>query len=318
VICKPSDQPLNEVSLPQGLEVSSAACAIETVSSKSGSFSLLVAAANIEVVEGTLNRHKRLILVPTEATHQITETYYILEGILEGQLTSGRLAVTPGQLITTTQLTETVILEAQTPVRFLYISPHPFFHEISQAIHELKTLAVEVELKDGYTADHCSRIQALSYATGEVLGLSATQLHRLSYGAYLHDVGKIKIPTEILTKPGKLTDAEYRVIQAHPSYGRMLLEPTSMHEAGVIVEQHHERLDGSGYPQALSRDTILVESYIVAVADTYDAMTTDRPYRKALSVADAFAELKRYSDIHYPKEVVSAFTAAIRQLGESA
>ena len=99
--------------------------------------------------------------------------------------------------------------------------------------------------------------------------------------------------------------------------GRELLEPTFMKDAGKIVEQHHERLDGSGYPFGLSGEAVMIESYIVAVADTYDAMTTDRPYRKALLPEVAFAELERYSGIHYPSEVVRAFASAIKRVGFS-
>ena len=214
----------------------------------------------------------------------------------------------------TEKLSSPVILSALTNVSFLYITTQPFFHYISQFQKELMRLAVEVEQKDGYTSEHCLRLQKLSYATGQELFLEPYRLHRLNYGAYLHDLGKVRVPIEILQKPGKLTSEEWDVIKKHPTYGREMLNGTPLNEIGCVVEQHHERLDGSGYPLALSKEAILVESYIVAVADTYDAMTTDRSYRKALVPEVAFAELEKYAGIHYPLEVVKAFFSAVKQV----
>ncbi len=173
-------------------------------------------------------------------------------------------------------------------------------------------------MKDGYTADHCRRLQRLSYATGQQLGLSQTELYRLDFGSLLHDIGKIEVPVEILQKPGKLTPGEWERVKQHPSLGREMLATTHVKEAGIVVEQHHERLDGSGYPYGLSGKDILTEAYIVAVADTFDAMTTDRPYRKALSDEVAFEEIRKYAGVHYPREVVDAFFEAVDVLGEKA
>lgn len=199
-------------------------------------------------------------------------------------------------------------------VRFLYITSAPMFHHISQDMTELRRLAVDIEVTDGYTADHCDRLQRLSYATGLELGLSASELYRLDFGAYLHDVGKIRVPTSILLKPGKLDEQEWRIIRKHPSYGREMLQSTFMRAAGAVVEQHHERSDGSGYPYGLSEQEILVESAIVAVADTYDAMTSDRPYRRGCPPQEAFDELERLSGIQHPLEVVRAFRSAATRL----
>ena len=115
-----------------------------------------------------------------------------------------------------------------------------------------------------------------------------------------------------MQRSAKLTPEEWEVIKKHPTHGRELLAQTFMKEAATIVEQHHERSDGSGYPKGLSGDKILIESSIVAVADTFDAMTTDRPYRKASTQAEALAELHKYAGVHYPKEVVRAFCAVLK------
>jgi HD-GYP domain-containing protein (c-di-GMP phosphodiesterase class II) len=168
-------------------------------------------------------------------------------------------------------------------------------------------LVVDVEGKDGYTAGHCERIRDLSLATAKELGLPEDRHHSLLYGAFLHDVGKVKISTDILGKPGSLTPSEWEVMHAHPKFGADIVEPTFMREAAVIIAQHHERLDGSGYPGGLAGDAIRVEAQIVAVADTFDAMTTNRPYRNALSEAKAIQEIRGLTGIHYRKDVVGAF-----------
>lgn len=258
---------------------------------------------------------KRLTVVPGEDLYSnIVEAWYILEGTLVSDTSEHKLEVHPGDSIVAHRLQETTIFFAQTDVRFLYISTLPNFHEVSSTISKLKQLAIEVEMKDGYTADHCSRLQRLSFFTGRELGLSHHQLFQLDTGAFLHDVGKVKVPLEILNKPAKLTPEEFAEIKKHPTFGREMVDHTWMKECGRIIEQHHERFDGSGYPFGLAREDILVESYIVAVADTYDAMTTDRPYRKALAPSEAFMELERFSGIHYPKEVVKAFFVAVKQV----
>lgn len=282
---------------------------LEAVSSKGGEFRLLHTHARSELTEMFLHRDTRLALTPAG---EILETFYLLSGKLGGELAGNAYMLEPGDTIFTENLPEPFILTALTDTRILYLTEKPQFHTISEHLSQLKHLAVEVELKDGYTAGHCERLQELSYRTGLKLGLSSTELHRLDFGAYLHDVGKTLIPLAILNKPGKLTPDEWAVIKKHAEYGRELLENTFMSESGKIVEQHHERLDGSGYPYGLKEDEISVEAAVVAVADTFDAMTTDRPYRKAMDATFALDEIWRYAGIHYRRDVVSAFTSTVK------
>ncbi len=283
---------------------------LESVESSVSRLHLLVSGGNLEITEVELKAGAHLFLDPGSDGDDLTETYYLLSGILECDCMPRSFRLEPGAVVVTQGLSIQVVLTARTPARLLYISPRPYFHAISASVGEMMRLATEIEVKDGYTSDHCQRIQTLSFATGEELGLSGPELYRLNYGAFLHDVGKIRVPLEILNKPSKLTEPEWTVIKRHPTFGREMLESTFMKVAGSVVEQHHERLDGSGYPFGYRGDEVLIESYIVAVADTYDAMTTDRPYRKAMPTSEAFAELQRYAGIHYPQEVVKAFMTA--------
>jgi HD-GYP domain-containing protein (c-di-GMP phosphodiesterase class II) len=306
--------PLTNSSTPTGLRIHTKGQALERVLINGADIALLVTGQGTEIIKTRLAKNQRITLEPLDDPISVTETYYILQGKVACQTDSGTMILGSQDYLVTEQLGSPVILSALTNVTFLYITTQPFFHNISQFQQEFMSLAVEVECKDGYTSEHCLRLQELSYATGQELALEPFRLHRLNYGSYLHDLGKVRVPIEILQKPAKLAPEEWEVIKQHPTYGREMLSGTPLNDIGCIVEQHHERLDGSGYPYALSGENILVESYIVAVADTYDAMTTDRPYRKALSPEVAFAELEKYAGIHYPLEVVKAFSSAVKRV----
>jgi HD-GYP domain-containing protein (c-di-GMP phosphodiesterase class II) len=297
------------VRIPKGLTIRRQGEFLETVSSKACDVSLLSTHPQLEVSEVTLRRDSRLVLTPAGSA---TETFYVLSGRISCELPSGPYLIDADDYIITQELKEPTILTALTDACLIYITTYPQFHTFSEHLSQLRQLAVEVELKDGYTANHCERLQELSFVTGKELGLAASRLHLLEFGAYLHDVGKIRVPVSILNKPAKLSPDEWSIIKQHPTFGREFLDNTFMSEAGKIVEQHHERIDGSGYPFGLLGDEVLIEASIVAVADTYDAMTTDRPYRRALSQEAALSELKKYSGIHYPHEVVRAFVAALK------
>lgn len=305
---------LDQIDIPEWLTARRRNSYLEIVSMGAGEVRLVKTGPDLEIVELTLKKDGRLTLTPAGP---VTETFHILAGQLSCALPSGPRVVTNRERIVTRDLEESVILSALTDAHLLYITTQPQFHAISEKLNQLRKLALEVELKDGYTADHCDRIQTLSFATGQELGLRTDRLLLLDSSAYLHDVGKIKVPLSVLNKPGKLTPEEWEVIKKHPTFGRELLENTFMKDAGVIVEQHHERRDGSGYPHGLSGNDILVEAAIIAVADTFDAMTTDRPYRRALCREAALLELSKYAGVHYPKEVVLAFWAALDKLDKA-
>jgi HD-GYP domain-containing protein (c-di-GMP phosphodiesterase class II) len=284
---------------------------VETVRTRSAVVNLLIG-SGMEVHEVVLASDERITLLPPDPGREdAVELYYVLSGQLGCLKPETSEPLSSGDYVITLGLTEEAILSAMGEVRLLYFTTQPFFHEISGVLQELMRLAVEVELKDGYTAEHCLRLQKLSFATGSALGLGSHRLYLLDRGSYLHDVGKVRVPVEILQKPAALTADEWKVIRQHPTFGREMLEPTVVRDAGQIVEQHHERFDGSGYPYGLKGDEILAESYIVAIADTYDAMTTDRVYRAALPPSEAKEELLAKAGVLYPRELVRAFLAVV-------
>lgn len=173
-----------------------------------------------------------------------------------------------------------------------------------------------VELRDPYTAGHERRTAQLCAAIGAELGMGPDQLDGLTMAAMVHDIGKISIPTDILSKPGKLLPIERKYIEQHAEAGYELLKGLSFPwPLAAIVWQHHERMDGSGYPQGLSGDEILPEARVLAVADTIEAMASHRPYRPAFPVEQALAEIETHAGSRYDASVASACVRLFRERG---
>ena len=158
----------------------------------------------------------------------------------------------------------------------------------------LVSLANQIENHDLETFRHVDRVAAFAYAIGKDLGFSASRLRDLVMSGQMHDVGKIGLPSYILTKPGTLSEDEWSRIKEHPGKGEEIVHHIrDLASLGAIVRHHHERWDGSGYPDALAGENIPLESRIISVADTFDALTSQRPYRPAMTIGEAKAELQR-------------------------
>jgi putative two-component system response regulator len=156
------------------------------------------------------------------------------------------------------------------------------------------SLALTIEARDPCTEGHCQRLAAYGSLLGRSLGLSDEDVAALSLGGFLHDVGKVGIPDAILLKPDRLTPPEYDVMKRHATIGdRLCGKLRSLRRARSIVRHHHERLDGTGYPDGLRGDAIPLLAQITAIADVFDALTTERPYKAAVSADVAYEELTR-------------------------
>ncbi len=171
------------------------------------------------------------------------------------------------------------------------------------------TLSRIVEYRDPYTAGHQQRVAGLSLAIAERMGLRQEQREGLRIAALLHDIGKLAVPAEILSKPGRLNKHEFELIKAHPAIGyRILSEIDFPWPVAEIVYQHHERLDGSGYPRGLRGEEILLEARIIGVADVTEAMLNHRPYRPAYPLGEVLGELTKNKGILYDPDVVEVCT----------
>ena len=173
----------------------------------------------------------------------------------------------------------------------------------------IKSLGAALDLRDSDTEDHSRRVSSFSLHLARELEISdKKQLRDLEWGAFLHDIGKIGIPDAILLKPGKLTENEYQVIKKHPELGHRLLAGIDfLRGASELVLSHHEQYDGTGYPMGLKAGDIPLSARIFTVSDTIDAMTSDRPYRKALSIEAVSEELHRMSGKQFDPVIVTAF-----------
>lgn len=178
----------------------------------------------------------------------------------------------------------------------------------------IRALASAVDLRDPYTSGHQRRVTALAVAIAERMNLDSETINGLRLAASVHDVGKIQVPAEILSSPRRLSALEYEMIKMHPGAGHALFEGIEFPwPVAEIIYQHHERLDGSGYPRGLSGDEIILEARIIAVADVVEAMTSHRPYRPAQGLEEALKEIKKNSGKLYDPAVVSALIELIEE-----
>ncbi|MBN1383515.1 MAG: response regulator [Elusimicrobia bacterium] len=169
----------------------------------------------------------------------------------------------------------------------------------------IKTLANIVEVRDPYTSGHQKRVAMLATAIAEKLGLDKDEIEAINTTALIHDVGKIQVPTSILSKPGKLSDVEFKMVKIHSRVGYDILKDIEFpYPVAKIVAQHHERLDGSGYPEGLRSKDITMEAKIIAVADAMEAMISHRPYRPALGIDKAIEEITREKGKLYDSKIV--------------
>lgn len=187
----------------------------------------------------------------------------------------------------------------------------------------MRALSNAVEARDAYTGKHAWRVAAYGIEIARVLGLAQPEAPELEFGFLLHDIGKVAIPDSILYKPGALTDQEWELMARHPAVGAEILRGIEfLEEAAKVVRSHHERWDGSGYPDGLAGEEIPIAARVFAVADVLDALTTDRPYRSAYTLREAREMILAGSGSHFDPRVVEAFSSiddeALGRLGAPA
>ncbi len=205
-------------------------------------------------------------------------------------------------------ITERKLAEAQV---------HQYAEKLQRSFLQIVALATSLsEMRDPYTAGHERRVAEIAVAIGNTIGLKKEQIEGIRVGGYLHDVGKNSIPTEILSKPGRISPVEFELIKAHAQAGYDALKDIDFPwPVAQIALQHHERMDGSGYPQGLQGDAILLEARIMAVADVIESMGSHRPYRAALGIDAAMDEINKNRGKLYDPAVADAALKLFREQG---
>ena len=267
--------------------------------------SLLSKKDNFEIMLYEMRADRPNSITPGDAP-DLMEFYYILEG--SGVIEDGNDSIKLGKYdyFYVNNIKETVPVRTLEDTKMLYVTSQPVYNLLYTYTGELRSLLDKSEQKDTYTHNHSNRVQDLSVKIAQRLGLSSEINYTMALASLFHDIGKFFIPDEILNKTAKLSDEEFNYIKMHSTYSSELLKGKFIEDIAQIVEQHHERIDGSGYPNGLKAGQIRIEAKIIGVTDSYDAMTSDRAYRIKMRPEEAMEELISLADKLYDRDVVYA------------
>jgi putative nucleotidyltransferase with HDIG domain len=299
----------------KGFRAGKKGSSLETVKFDISEISLLAHGSGAEVLVHSIEKDRLFYIYPSENPNAM-EFYFILSGEVACEIEGEKLTLGPQDHFTAQGLTEPIHFTTLSDLTFLWVVTEPVFVHISKEISALMEIVKKVEEKDRYTYMHSDRVAEYAVKIAKQMKLDTIQLEMINQASYLHDIGKIHIPENVLNKPSRLNDEEFAMIKQHPADGAEMLKGTIYEELCPIIEQHHERLDGTGYPLGLKGDEILLAARIIAVSDTYHAMTEDRAYRKAFDAQYAMDELKRLVNTHYDEAVVTAFEKVLIEEGK--
>lgn len=287
---------------------------IEHVKKKNEELTLLAKGEGMEIMLNVISKGSTFYIYPGEVANSL-EFFYILEGEIAWESEDGIITLKDGDYFYINNLIETTFLKAISNIKMIYVANQPVFHYLSTEILNFEEIRQKVETKDNYTHDHGYRVKDYSMKIGKELNLSKNQINILAHASVFHDLGKINIPDDILNKPSSLTKAEFEYIKMHPLDGSDFIKTTFLKESALAVLQHHERIDGSGYPNGLKSDEICIHAKIIGVVDSFDAMISFRPYSEAKDPHLAMEEIKSFIGILYEEKVVLAFEKILKEEG---
>ena len=276
----------------EGIRFNRRAAADESAAGNEPGTQLLTKQGDLEVMLHRINGESVVWLFPASDPNA-TEYFFIHAGGVDLAMDDGLVSLGAGDSFTVSGLKRDVPVKMHGDAEILYVTNCPAFEAVTHVSESLQELLTRINEKDHYTSRHSKAVLQYSLALYDAMQDRGPDIPRddLAFAALFHDVGKCFVPTEILQKPDKLEQAELRYILRHPiDSGRMLL-PNFGEQIAEIARNHHERLDGSGYPRGLMAEDISLSSQIVAVADVFDAMTSDRGYNAVKTHAQAAEEL---------------------------
>ncbi len=298
----------------EGLTIGRREVPQDAVEKPSTILELLAREASVEVTRQQIKAGK-VFYLDEETSWKGFEFLYVTSGLLALKQAGREVLLSPGDYVYHHGLSQRAYFHVREDTELLMVASPPSFQVMRDEIADMNSLGRSVEAKDSATEGHSQRIEQLVNATAERLNLTGQQLIILSHAAYLHDIGKVGVSDAILNKPGPLTSEEREEMQRHPESGATILARRAfLKEAAEIVLAHHERFDGTGYPNGLRGEDIPIEARILAVADAYDAMSWQRPYGVTLSKADARAEIARNAGTQFDPVVVKAFLSVVEGL----
>ncbi|MFC5602078.1 HD-GYP domain-containing protein [Sporosarcina koreensis] len=240
----------------------------------------------------------------------IVETYTLLDGNVEIEYRGNRTKMEIGETLDASCYDKVVTFYGTSDAEILMKMDADFYEQLFFETLTLQNEMDAVSQVDGYTYHHCDRIRQYAIEVWKRMDRPKESLKLLRWGSFFHDIGKLAIPLEILNKPGKLTPEEWETMKSHSLIGANIMRAHPVEwlkDAAFIVEQHHERYDGKGYPYGLKEDEISIEAAIVSVVDAYDAMTTERVYKQAMTAEEAIAELESGKGAQFHPAVVDRF-----------
>ncbi len=309
---KNNKEEFNFPSPPDAIKINKKNDYIDKIEKTSTQYYLIAKNENIEIIRQDILADKSFQI--SAGNNNNFELFYIIKGKISYD---DDKILKAGDSITVKSGDKELYLKTITNTKLIYITSSPIFANYQKQIKKLLKLNYNVAKKDVETKEHCIRLETLSRITGVELKLNEKKLFNLGFASFLHDVGKVNVPADILLKPGKLDDKEWKIMKKHTSWGKELIfeyfNNSQFKEIGEIINQHHERWDGSGYPDGLKGDEILIEAQILSVVDAYDAMTNDRPYQKAITKEKAIEEIKTQKGKQFSPKVVDAFIKAIKK-----
>lgn len=260
------------------------------IGQREGFLKLLAQHANLEVMQQSIQKNSFIWLTPAEQPETM-EFFYVLSGHIQLMLADGPVDVVSGNSFYVDGLEHEIALKAVTACELLYISSQPVFDELFAYQADLQTLLRQIDEKDHITYHHSTHVVDICEKVLTFFPADAVTRDILLPAAMFHDVGKCFLPDEILKKPDKLEQSEARYIVKHPMYSGRLLRPCLGEAVAAIARNHHERLDGSGYPMGLTAGELSLEDRILAAVDTFEAMTAYRRYNTPLEPVAAAKEL---------------------------
>lgn len=273
---------------------------IEANASNRGLITLLGANDGVEIVQFDIKKNGFLFIKPSIILDTY-EFYYITTGQLENDL----ITLHPGDHFEVQNLEESFSFTAVEDTTLLFFASRSGEYELSKKMHTILHEQLEtLQNKDHYTYQHSKNVRRICAHLAKQLKLSATNTRNLLLAATFHDIGKTQIPDSILNKNAKLTPDEYEIMKKHVVYSYEIVLKEMGEEVATIILNHHERPDGSGYPHGLEAEAIMLEASILALADSFDAMTTDRVYKKAKTYKEALSELKKMTPAHYDLNLI--------------